>query len=488
MRFLKKKASGEEQSRTKQTESRAGALRAAAAGHASRRGAYSAGLTAIVVAAVIVFNLLLGQIPASKMQLDMTNSQIYNISETSLNYLSNVSEDVEIHVLANQDSVDSRIVRFLDKYVSLSDHLSLDYTDPDIHPAILQTYGVKANTVVVTCAATGRQESYSLDDVFGYDSAAYYYGGNSDPTSFDCEGLTTSAIDGVLSESSRTVYVTTGHGETALPDSITSLFSKNHMTVSSVNLLTDGGVPDDCDLLILNAPTRDLADDERKLLSTYLTQGGQVIYTMASQLDDLPNFEALCADYGMTVTDGLIADTQRYYNNNPYLMFPVADTSVDAASTLSSDAIILVHNSRGMTIGTPSRDSVTVSPFLSTSASGYNVVDESNQTKGTYVVGAVATETVDDGITARLTVYGSDSLCNAELLSSFTNLDNASLFMNSATCGFSDVSQLSIEPVTLADPTNTITTGGLWAAVYIFLIPAAVLIFGFVRWMRRRKL
>ena len=34
-----------------------------------------------------------------------------------------------------------------------------------------------------------------------------------------------------------------------------------------------------------------------------------VIYTMAGELVDLPNFNALCAAYGMTVVDGMIADT-----------------------------------------------------------------------------------------------------------------------------------------------------------------------------------
>ena len=54
----------------------------------------------------------------------------------------------------------------------------------------------------------------------------------------------------------------------------------------------------------------------------YLSTGGQVLYTMASQMDALPNLEAMCAAYGMTVADGFIADAERYYQNDPYLFFP----------------------------------------------------------------------------------------------------------------------------------------------------------------------
>ena len=90
--------------------------------------------------------------------------------------------------------------------------------------------------------------------------------------------------------------------------------------------------------------------------------------------------------------------------------------------------------------------------------------------------------------TARLTVYGADTLINTDVTNSFTNVDNVDLFIHSATVGFDDVSAISIEPVSLLTPTNTITTGGIWGLLFILVIPAALLIYGFVRWMHRRKL
>mgnify|MGYP000181728019 CR=1 FL=1 len=48
--------------------------------------------------------------------------------------------------------------------------------------------------------------------------------------------------------------------------------------------------------------------------------------------------------------------------------------------------------------------------------------------------------------------------------------------------GFDDVSAISIEPVSLLTPTNTITSGGIWGLLFILAIPAALLIYGFVRW------
>ena len=281
------------------------ALRAAAGRHASRRGAFAAALMALAAAAAVVFNLLAAQLPESWAQWDLTNSGIYDITETSVDYLSALEKDVEIHVLADESSVDSRIVRFLNKYTALSDHLTLEYIDPLVYPSVLSEYGVDAGTVVVTCAATGLQESFAIDDIIGYDLMTYYYYGTKSETDFDGEGLLTSAVDAVVTEARRAVYQTSGHQEEALPDSVVERLEKAHLSVDTVNLLTDGGVPADCDLLILNAPVRDLADDELDMVLEYLSVGGHVVYTMADQLEDLPNLEAMCAAYGMTVEQPL---------------------------------------------------------------------------------------------------------------------------------------------------------------------------------------
>lgn len=456
--------------------------------HSSRRGAFSAVLTALAVVAVIVFNLLIAQLPDTATQYDMTNSKIYNITQISQKYLKKMKSDVQIHVIADKKSVDTRIVRFLKKYVSLSDHLSVEYINPTTYPSILSKYNCDANTIVVTCKATGRQETISLSNIIGYDEMSYYTSGSATETSFDAEGLLTSAVDGVLTTTSYNVYQTTGHGETTVPTVVETQLKKAHMSLSSVNLLSSNGIPKNCDLLIVNSPTKDLADNELTALLKYLSSGGKVIYCMAGQNFSLPNFEKLCANYGMDVAAGMIADTQRCYQNNPYWFFPTVDTSVDAASSLSSNSTVLCCASRGFTISKPTRSSITVSPFLTTSKGSYAVVDNNTKTQGTYVVGAVATETVDENQTSRLTVYGSNSLINSDLLDSFPSIDNLSLFTASATSGFGKTSSLNIQPVSLKDPINTITTGGIWAILFIFVIPAATLIFGFVRWMRRRKL
>lgn len=427
----------------------------------------------------------LPELPERWTQFDLTDSGIYDITDTSRDYLAHLTEDVAIHVLADKDDLDSRIVRFLDIYTDLGGHLSLDYTDPLVFPSVLSEYGVDSGSVVVTCEATGRPESFSIDDIFEYDIMSYYYYGIYNETAFDGEGLLTAAVDSVLTDAARTVYQTSGHGETALSADVTEQLRRSHVALGSVNLLTDGGIPAGCDLLLLNVPTRDLADDEPAAVRAYLSNGGQVFYAMAAQLDALPNLEALCGDYGITAVSGIVADTQRYYQNDPALFFPVLDTGV--CGGLTDDAVVLFYATRDLTLTEPARETIAVQPFLTTSGASYAVTGEETSSQGTFTVGAVATEETDNG-TARFTVLGSDSLTNDEIAASFSNLDNGALFLSAITAGFGDVDAISIEPVSLTTVTNTISSGGIWALLFILVIPGALLVFGFVRWMRRRKL
>ena len=75
------------------------------------------------------------------------------------------------------------------------------------------------------------------------------------------------------------MYYTTGHGEAAFSDSVTKLFSKNNLTTDEVNLMMTGEIPDDCDLLFMDAPSKDISNDEKTLLLNYLKKGGKVIYS-----------------------------------------------------------------------------------------------------------------------------------------------------------------------------------------------------------------
>ena len=76
---------------------------------------YSVGLTVLAVAVVIVFNLIAGQIPEAFRNIDVSSTNIYEISDTTTELLDSLDKNVDMTVLAVKDETDERITTFLSR-------------------------------------------------------------------------------------------------------------------------------------------------------------------------------------------------------------------------------------------------------------------------------------------------------------------------------------------------------------------------------------
>ena len=457
----------------------------------SRRGSYSIAVTAVVIGIVILFNLLVAQLPQKIRQIDISDTNIYEISSTSQKLLKNLDKDVSLYVIAEKGNTDDRIRTFITKYASLSSRLRVEWIDPVLHPSALTKYDTEKNSIVVSCKATDRQTSISFDDILVTESS--YYNTSSSATKFDGDGQLTSAVDYVTNTKEYKAYYTAGHGETALSSSVTDLMEKSRISVSELNLLTASSIPEDCDLLILNGPTSDLTKDEAKVLTTYLKKGGNVMSLLAYTDKSMTRLYGILEDYGLKVANGYIADAERCYQGNYYYLIPNLSVSGDMASGISSNSVLMI-NSKGMTQTDPVRDTINVESFMATSENGC-AVTEKKQTQGTYILGAAATESVtvkDSGgkkkkKDSRLTVYGSNMLIDAQVTESFSTLENLTLFMNSVTANLDSTDNISVSPKSLQVTYNSIAHPGIFSILIIFVIPFMVIAGGFVVWFRRRR-
>lgn len=474
----------------------------------TRHGAYSVGLTVLVIAVVIVFNLIVGQIPEAYRNLDVSSTKIYDISDTTTELLDSLDSDVDMTVLAVKDSTDERITTFLSRYAALSDKIHMEWIDPVLHPSALTDYDTTENTIVVSCEDTGKTTTVSFDDILVLDEYSYYYYGTESYTEFDGEGQLTGAVNYVTNDTDHTIYQTTGHGESSLSTTITDLMEKNSYTLSEVNLLMTTSVPDDCDLLLMDAPTTDLSADESEMLRSYLADGGKVMILFGDTSSaELPNLSEVLSEYGMEAADGYIADPTRCYQGNYYYIFPELSVSGDMADGISSEMVLLT-NAHGMNLVDPARDTISTTSFMSSSDQSYAVTEET-QEQGSYTLGAVATEKIENSDEdtedtdggddeaadsdsaeteeSRLTVISAGSLIDQSITDAFPQLENTKLFMNAMTANFEGVQNLSIEAKSLGTEYNTMQHVGLLSFLVIFGIPAVILIGGFVVWFRRRR-
>lgn len=444
---------------------------------AFRKGSYSTVIMVVIIAIVIAANVMFSKLPTAARNIDVSSNDLYSIGDTTHSVLDGLKNDVEIVVIKDKESTDKRISTLLAKYADYSDHIKVTYKDPVLYPSVLTTYDTEENNIVIKCDATDKTTKVAFSDII-VTSTSYY--GSTYETSFDGEGQLTKAIDYVSNENNKLIYTISGHGESDLGKNISKLISKSNFNVKSVNLLVDNGIPDDCDMLICNQPTKDLADDELKLLREYMENGGKMTVVLADTTTKTPNFDALMADYGISKVNGYIADTERYYGQNVYQIFPNY-SSGDITGKFGSEEYTLLFGSLGLKV--EKTDGVTVDEFLTTSNKGAAVVGENDYTEGKYTLAAAATK--DE---SRFTVFGSASIIDDKFTSYYTNLMDLQVFMNSITSNFDDVSNISIDSISLQTTYNTIANGSGIGAIFIGIIPVALLILGFLRWFGRRKL
>ena len=444
---------------------------------AFRKGSYSTVIMVVIIAIVIAANVMFSKLPTAARNIDVSSNNLYSIGDTTHSVLDGLKNDVEIIVIKDKESTDKRISTLLAKYADYSDHIKVTYKDPVLYPSVLTTYDTEENNIVIKCDATDKTTKVAFSDII-VTSTSYY--GSTYETSFDGEGQLTKAIDYVSNENNKLIYTISGHGESDLGKNISGLISKSNFNVKSVNLLVDNGIPDDCDMLICNQPTKDLADDELKLLREYMENGGKMTVVLADTTTKTPNFDALMADYGISKVNGYIADTERYYGQNVYQIFPNY-SSGDITGKFGSEEYTLLFGSLGLKV--EETDGVTVDEFLTTSDKGAAVVGENDYTEGKYTLAAAATK--DE---SRFTVFGSASIIDDKFTSYYTNLMDLQVFMNSITANFDDVSNISIDSISLQTTYNTIANGSGIGAIFIGIIPVALLILGFLRWFGRRKL
>lgn len=457
----------------------------------SKRGSYTLAITSIVIAIVIIFNMIVNLIPENKRQFDISSTNIYEISSKSKKIINNVDHDVTFYVLAEKSNTDKRIKTFINKYASLSDKIHIKWIDPVLHPSALTKYGTEENNIVISCKKTNRTTTVSFDDILV--SSTSYYSTSSSASSFDGDGQLTSALNYVTSNKEYKAYYTSGHGESSLSSEVTSLLTKSRISTSDLLLMTATSIPDDCDLLIIDGATSDFTKDEVKLLSSYLKKGGKVVTLLAQTNKSMKNLYGLLKDYGLTVENGYIADTERSYQGNYYYLIPNLSVSGDMASGISSSSVMMI-NSKGMTQSTPVRDSISTDAFMTTSSNGY-AVTEKKQTQGTYVLGATSTESVKvknskgKKVTKEscLTVYGSNMLIDEQITSSFSSLENLTLFTNSVTASLDNADNVSISPKSLEVSYNTIAHPGPFSILVVFVIPVGLIVGGFIVWFRRRR-
>jgi ABC-type uncharacterized transport system involved in gliding motility auxiliary subunit len=411
-------------------------------------------------------------------RFDFTTEKLYTLSDQSKRVVSGLKQNVDIIRFAKTPDQELRD-RFTE-FTSLSPRLRFRDVDPQENPELAKQYGItRMNQVVVT--SNGHNEILQETN----------------------EQDLTNAIVKVTRNTIKTVCFVTGHGEKAIDASDEEGFSgmndalkKESYQTKSVNLVTEGSVPADCNVLVVAGPKQSFFLQEAEMIAKYLDAGGDVLLMIDPQTD--PKLDNVLAAWNIKLGDNVVVDASgvgRLFGTGPAVPL-VVDYGESPITRSFNGSMTFFPLARTVSIADKNKSVPEDVELLKTSARSFTIpnlnvkeVQFDPKTAGPLSLGVSAERKNPPGESSakggHLVVIG-----NSEFAANkWAGLQrNGDLFMNTVNWLAQDVDLISIRP---KSPTNrrvtfTETQQRELTWFSLLLLPGIVILSGVYIWWKRR--
>ena len=464
-------------------------------------GANAAVLTVAVIAILITINLIAAQFPMRK---DLTKNQIFSFSEQTENILDEIEQPIHIYALYGQGQESPFVMEILERYNRYSRNIQIEVVDPVKNPGFVSRYDQEGRGISNGSFIVENPETERFRVIRSFDLVDYSHGSQS-ADSLVAEQRFTSAIMYVSTEKTPTVYFVEGHGQTNLSGIHAELERENY-DLKTLNLVTED-IPEDADVLIIAAPTRDFGADEiNEKLDQYFNVGGRAIFLFDPSRQELPILEDYLREWGIALNRDVVVEgnTNRFFRA-PTFLVPLVQSHEITGVIRSNNLMMLMPNTTSIDVLFDESDAINVNSLLKTSNNSWGKTDlesiaiekEDGDIQGPLDIAvAITRPNYDERDNYRpleetkIVVVGNASFLGHEVLG-FTGHANVDFFMNTLNWMQDEETRISIRPKSLRPERMNITSYSqmlTYAALVVIVIPLIIFILGGVVWLRRRHL
>lgn len=309
------------------------------------------------------------------------------------------------------------------------------------------------------------------------------------------EAYVTQALLAVTARSEGQVCFLTGHGE---PDPqgrdprslgrLTATLEREGFSVSSLLLAAQPAVPEDCRVVVLAAPERELLEAERQALESFWERGGRILVFLEPGRIVEP--ASLLKSAGIRAPEATVVDEEaslfgsqapgqellvnRFARHHPVTLGLQEQTRVVVSGARPLE--VLTQDASGFVFSDP------VSRLVPTAAG-----EALAERRGSFALGVSFEKVSSEGVTSRLVVFGDLDVAANRLFGVLYNRDlvmNAVYWLAGRETGgalrpkVEDLYQAPLFPEKAVAAYHSV----------VLLVPEAILIFGILFWHRRRRL
>lgn len=478
----------------------------------AKHGTVAMAITALVIVMVIVLNIIIGLLVNRfpDLELDLTSNSSFALQDDTIDYVSHLDSDVTVYILMEKDKFESQGTYFvqaqkmLNKMVSKSNgKMKVKYVDLTSNPSFTSDYpnvdwqSSSANNIVLV--ESGKQyKVLTLADCFEYDEQTYNYYGSYSFTGTKIEQAVITAILNVTTNDKVVVDMIKGNNEQDY-SSLKTLLENNAYQVNEVSLAT-GDFDKDAKIAIMYAPSVDLDEKIVEKLSTWLSNDGKygrsLIYVPTADMGEMPNLDDFLKEWGMSIDRGYVFETDEtalVNASSPYA-FTVNYGDYYTDNLKNSKIPVVVSEAHPVNI----TDENTAHALLTTSdKAGVLPIDADKDwnykdaiTGDGENVAAEGVMSNEDKNSSRVIVFGS-YIMFSDTIMQYNSFNNSAYFMNVVnTIADKEDVGITIESKSIDNTELGITdvaTQNTMLVVFVIVIPIAILVAGFVLWLRRRN-
>lgn len=455
-------------------------------------------LVAIIILLYIGVNILLENVVLP--EIDCTTDKIYSLSDESRDKVGNIDKDVTI-TLINYSS-NTSIMNFMEKYKSLNDHITIEeVNDLSARTDLMTEYSLEADDSLIIVSSGDNEKQVSQYDMYTYDYSTY-------ETIDTTEEAITNAILDVTTEEKPKIYFMNNHlmYDIQYYSTVMQAMEDEANEVDTVDILQNGGVPEDCDTLVLTTLREDISEQERDAIIEYIKNGGEILLMCGPNLTgvDLSNFQTVLDEYGVSISDGVIFEGSSANMISGYPDFIVETTeNTSLTENLNMSMNICFIDAGKITFDEDKLEELGVeyenlvqttdSAFVRTNTS-LSSVSRTDEEPESSTIAAIATKTIDDSTTSKLIVFSNELFAmdmpvqiNGYTMYTVSLYNNEDMLLNSVSYLNEREDTITIRK-TSEEVTYTVTEQqNIIIMTIIFAVPVLLIIIGIVVWQVRRR-
>ena len=317
--------------------------------------ATEAGINTIVATISVLVILVLINFMAIRhsVRFDLTEHKLLTLAPQSQAIAQNLTQPLKVWVFDR--NIDQDLKNLLGNYARYSENFQFEFVDPQIQIGLAEQFKVQSFGEIYLEYGDKRQKIETINNDFGANIF---------------EISITNAIVKIQSDRIFTIDFLQGHGEPELDareggfsQAITQLQDQGYR-VRGLNLITEGKIPNDTDVIIIAKPLRKLLAQEVTLLQQYLKNGGRLLIMLMPDID--PGLTPILQEWGINLDNRFVIDASGVgstWGFGPGVIFVTNHGNHPITSSFGS-GISVFPDSRPLNIA--EKPDITATPFVIT--------------------------------------------------------------------------------------------------------------------------